>query len=147
MNGQPIAAHWRVLSRGELVRGSTQALYYRATLSLVTGTAYCQTWISWNGVNGTGLNLTYPHYCHTLCWTKHKVTWNIMHPQRVYRNVSWQAHRKQLFSGGIACHEKFGLGPNLPVAKAVQMQKKIFTFIFQLSGLALVAPLCFALHC
>jgi len=43
MNGQPIAAHWRVLSRGELVRGSTQALYYRATLSLVTGTAYCQT--------------------------------------------------------------------------------------------------------
>jgi len=42
MNGQ-LAAHWRVLSRGELLRGSTQALYYRATLSLVTGTAYCQT--------------------------------------------------------------------------------------------------------
>jgi len=39
MNGQPSAAHWRVLSRGKLVRGSTLAIYYRA----LTGTAYCQT--------------------------------------------------------------------------------------------------------
>ena len=43
MYSQPVAAHWRVLSRGELVRGSTPALYYHATLSLVTGTACCQT--------------------------------------------------------------------------------------------------------
>jgi len=48
-----------------------------------------------------------------------EVTWNIMHPQRVYRNVlTWQAHRKQ-FLVGVR-----------PVAKAVQTQKKNFTFIF-----------------
>jgi len=28
-----------------------------------------------------------------------------------------------------------------------KVQKNLITFIFQLSGLALVAPLCFALHC
>jgi len=28
-----------------------------------------------------------------------------------------------------------------------EARKKFFTSIFQLSGLALVAPLCFALHC
>jgi len=32
-----------------------------------------------------------------------------------------------------------------PLAKAVC--RDFFTFIFQLSGLVLVAPLCFALHC
>jgi len=73
MNGQPSAAHWRVLGRGKLVCGSTLAIYYRATLSLLTGTAYCQTCTSWNGVNGTGLNLVTLTIA-LLCWTKPEVT-------------------------------------------------------------------------
>ena len=93
-----VAVHCRVLSSGKLVRGSSPALYYRATLSLITGTAYCQTWTSWNGVNGTGLNLTYPHHRPTLCWTKRG---NMKH-----------------------------YAPNLPVSKAVQMQKKNFHLHF-----------------
>ena len=53
-----------------------------------------------------------------------------------------QARRKHFLSGTAIGEGSVGSGD--PSARSAE---KFFTFIFQLSGLALVASLCFALHC
>ena len=58
---------------------------------------------------------------------------------------SVQTHRKKFNSGtgpAIGSTQRHLTTIHPPV-----VQKNFFTFIFQLSGLALIAPLCFALHC
>ena len=64
----------------------------------------------------------------------------------------------QILAAGT--HPGIAMSPNLPLFRVEvglrptkgpirprEAWKVFFTFIFQLSGLALVAPLCFALHC
>ena len=53
-----------------------------------------------------------------------------------------QARRKHFLSGTAIGEGSVGSGD--PSARSTE---NFFTFIFQLSGLALVASLCFALHC
>jgi len=54
----------------------------------------------------------------------------------------YQARRKHFLSGTAT-----GEGSVVAEIRPREARKIFFTFIFQLSGLALVAPLCFALHC
>ena len=54
-----------------------------------------------------------------------------------------QARRKHFLSGTATGEGSVGSGD--PSARSAE--KLFFTFIFQLSGLALIAPLCFAVHC
>ena len=53
-----------------------------------------------------------------------------------------QARRKHFLSGTATGEGSVGSGD-----PSAQSAEKIFTFNFQLSGLVLVAPLCFAVHC
>ena len=70
------------------------------------------------------------------------ISLKVVYGKDVRKYDLWQARRKHFLSGTATGEGSVGGGD--PSARSAE---KFFTFIFQLSTLALVAPLCFALHC
>jgi len=109
---------------------------------------------------GLGMRLVTVQFCTSskdftvLCgqdYSEHKgVKTGYLESQSWFHNLSMnstavdivQARRKHFVSGTATGKGSVGSGD--PSTRSVE---KFFTFILQLSGLALVAPLSFALHC
>ena len=60
---------------------------------------------------------------------------------------SWFCHYPNSTSTSLALVPQWGCGREEPLLATAKRGEKKFAYAFQLAGLALVAPMCFALHC